>query len=455
MKAYKFYAIALALILHASVAMAADWYVSPAGRASGVGNISDPLDIVTALSGARTKPGDTIWLRAGVYKGHFSSYVKGSASSPVRVRAYPNERVVIDGSLTINGAYAWYMGFEVTSTNHFSTPSRVEGVMVLGPYTKCINLVVYNSALNGIGFWKTAIDSEIYGCLIFNNGYQGTDRWHGHGIYMQNETGWKRVRETIILRQGEKGIAAYGKSPTLRNMLFEGNVLFENLVNIIVGGTTNPTTDVIFRNNFLYGSCAVFGYTGIGNQRLTVENNRFVTPEKERAFFIREWDNYTVRNNLFYGPETLVYWVKPSNLTSFTHTWSKNTYFNNSLYSRPFARDGFGWYTFSGWKSSMNTDFDSTWKQGSSSGMIFLRRNFYDSKRANLIVYNLQKQDFAYVNLSGTFALGRQYEIRDVRNYFGPPVATGTVTNSAVAIPMRAPDRTGNREFNCYIVTVK
>jgi hypothetical protein len=455
MKAYKLYAIALALILHTSVAMAADWYVSPSGRASGVGNISDPLDIVTALSGVRTKPGDTVWLRGGVYKGCFSSYLKGSASYPIKVRPYRDERVVIDGGLWIHGAYAWYMGFEVTSTSKDKVGQGVTGVTVLGPNTKCINLVIYEGCDSGIGFWKSATDSEIYGCLIYNNGWQGTDRWHGHGIYMQNETGWKRVRETIILRQGEKGIAAYGKSPTMRNMLFEGNVLFENLVNIIVGGTTNPTTDVIFRNNFLYGSCAAFGYTAVGNQRLTVENNRFVTPEKVRAFFIREWDNYTVRNNLFYGPEVLVYWVKPSNLTTFTHTWSKNTYINNSLYAKPFARDGFGWYTFSAWKSSMNTDFDSTWKQGTSSGMIFLRRNYYDSKRANLIIYNLQKQDFAYVNLSSAFARGRQYEIRDVRNYFGPPVATGTVTSSAIAIPMRDPAGTGNREFNCYIVKVK
>jgi hypothetical protein len=455
MKAFKLYAIALALILHTSVAMAADWYVSPSGRASGVGNISDPLDIVTALSGVRAKPGDTVWLRGGVYKGHYSSYLKGNSTAPIKLRQYPNERAVIDGSLTINGAYAWYMGFEVTNTHKADLPMPDSGVVVLGPNVKCINLVIHHCVKNGIGFWKTATDSEVYGCLIFDNGYQGTDRWHGHGIYMQNEVGWKKVRETIILRQGEKGIAAFGKSPTMRNMLFEGNVLFENLVNIIVGGTDNPMTDVIFRSNFLYGSCAAFGYTATGNQRLTVENNKFVTPEKVRVFFIRDWNNYTVRNNLFYGPDVLVYWVKPTNLTSYTHTWSKNTYITNSLCTKPFNRDPYGWYTFTNWKSSMNSDLDSTWKQGTSAGLIYLRRNYYDSSRANLIVYNLAKQNFAYVNLSSTFALGKQFEIRDVRNFFGPPVATGTVTSSSIALPMRDPSGTANREFNCYIVTVK
>ncbi len=453
MKAYKLCAVALALILHTSVAMAAEWYVSPSGRASGVGNISDPLDIVTALSGVRTKPGDTVWLRGGVYKGHFSSYVKGSASYPVKVRAYPNERVVIDGSLTINGAYAWYMGFEVTNTYPDVLPRPDSGVVILGPNVKCINLVVYRCVANGIGFWKSATDAEIYGCLIFDNGYQGSDRWHGHGIYMQNETGWKRVRETIITRQKNYSLHVYGESPFLRNMLFEGNVVFESGNNLF-GGAKNPTTDIIFRTNFLYGVRTAFGYWAKGNLRLTIENNRFVTPLTTQPLQIVNWDNYSVKNNLVYGPYGHVWLQKPDYISSYTHIWSKNIYVSTSSRQNTLGVDNC-WQTFSGWKSNINSDFDSTWKQGVSSGMIFLRRNYYDSKRANLIIYNLAKQDFAYVNLSSTFALGRQYEIRDVRNYFGPPVATGTVTSSAIAIPMRDPAGTGNREFNCYIVTVK
>jgi hypothetical protein len=29
-------------------------------------------------------------------------------------------------------------------------------------------------------------DNEVYGCLIYYNGYDATDRGHGHGIYSAN-----------------------------------------------------------------------------------------------------------------------------------------------------------------------------------------------------------------------------------------------------------------------------
>lgn len=55
-------------------AEASEFFVSPEGRPDGDGNKERPLDFATALSErSPAKPGDTIWLLDGVYKGGFTN----------------------------------------------------------------------------------------------------------------------------------------------------------------------------------------------------------------------------------------------------------------------------------------------------------------------------------------------------------------------------------------------
>ena len=45
-----------------------EFFVSPGGSAKGDGSIKSPWDLVTALKHpSAVRPGDTIWLRGGVY----------------------------------------------------------------------------------------------------------------------------------------------------------------------------------------------------------------------------------------------------------------------------------------------------------------------------------------------------------------------------------------------------
>src|ERR1035437_8864876 len=115
---------------------ATDFYVSPAGTTStapGTGSITNSWSLQTALSQpAAVHPGDTIWLRGGIYTGEFRSYLTGTALSPIKLRQYPGERATLDGNvnpavlgnhievLTIqtgDGAYTWFWGLEVMNSN--------------------------------------------------------------------------------------------------------------------------------------------------------------------------------------------------------------------------------------------------------------------------------------------------------------------------------------------------
>src|SRR5204862_6832065 len=91
----------------------------------GDGSLSHPWDLKTALSSSgRVKPGDTIWLRGGTYRGTFTSRLTGTSANPILVRQYPGERATIDGGdsggnglLLISGPYTWYWGFEAMSSD--------------------------------------------------------------------------------------------------------------------------------------------------------------------------------------------------------------------------------------------------------------------------------------------------------------------------------------------------
>src|SRR5205807_2187117 len=62
-------------------------YVSPTGSAAGDGSSARPWDLATALAGAagKVQPGDTIWLRGGIYSpgAPLVSTVAGAAGRPV------------------------------------------------------------------------------------------------------------------------------------------------------------------------------------------------------------------------------------------------------------------------------------------------------------------------------------------------------------------------------------
>ena len=63
--------------------------------------------------------------------------------------------------------------------------------------------------------------------------------------------------------------------------------------------------------------------------------------------------------------------------------------------------------------------------------------NRYERGRAHVIVYNWALQSQVAVDLSASgLRSGEQYEIRDIQNLFGTPVATGTFTGAEVVLPM-------------------
>jgi len=442
-------------------------YVSPVGQPMGDGSVGRPLDLATAIGpNSRARPGDTILMRGGLYPGRFTSSLTGSVGSPIVVRAFAGERVTIDGSLTVRGAWAWYWGLEITNSNPDRASVRPQGIEVFGPNTKLINLVVHDTG-TAIGCWTPAVDAEIYGCIIYRNGWQGPhpDRGHGHGVYMQNDAGTKRVVDNIIFNQYGYGIHAYGEAGALKGFHIEGNSLMNSgsptrnsthYDNILVGGE-QPAERVTILRNLSYhspgrGGANVLGWGKADNKDVLVEDNFFVGGNP--TLMMRGWQQATIRNNTFY--EKLYHMLKielPRSTSQFTNEVDGNTYWQGENLA-PFGY-GLQIYNFANWQRNFGYDRNGRWLPSASkkpSGIhVFVRPNLYEPGRAHVSVLNWDLKETVDVDLRSALSAGTSYEIRNVLDLYGPPVAAGVYTGAPVTLSMTGTE-TGP-EFNVFLVT--
>ncbi|MBZ5600924.1 MAG: hypothetical protein LAO79_01305 [Acidobacteriia bacterium] len=401
---------------------ASQFYVSPAGSSSGDGSINRPWDLATALQGpASVQPGDTIWLRAGTYPGQFTSTLSGTSAAPIIVRQYPSERATIDGgssrtaALTVSGSYCWFWGFEIMYSDPIrvvpspgpwpSELQRADGVVAgfVGQQgVKFINLVIHDAS-QGYSFWSGAENSEIYGSVVYNNGWQGSDGGHGHSVYSQNQTGVKQIIDNIMFDSYSFGIQIYGSSNAyLNNYDIEGNTLFDHgslassgpKANILISGG-NVAQNPILLNNYTYGLSGGRGIDmlndGNGCNAPTINNNYLAQGTGGSSLVINCSNILSITGNTLYGATNI----------------STSQYPNNTYLSTP------------------------------SGVQVFVRPNQYEAGRSNITIYNWANQASVTVDLSRSgLALNTPFEIRDAENFFGAPVLQGIYNGGSVSIPM-------------------
>ena len=91
------FVLLLLTLIASQFTMATEFHVEPDGKADGNGGRDKPWDLQTALSHPKAvKPGDTIWLHGGTYKGSFKSELKGRKGERIVVRQAIGERAVIE-----------------------------------------------------------------------------------------------------------------------------------------------------------------------------------------------------------------------------------------------------------------------------------------------------------------------------------------------------------------------
>ena len=487
-------ALCAALCCALSAAQATEFFVAPDGRADGDGSRQRPLDLATALSSSSlAKPGDAVWLLGGTYRGGFASKLRGKEGAPITVRQYPGQRATIDcqpppganqsSLFAVEGEWTDYWGFEVTCSDPKrvtqitgSSPSDINrgGISCVGAHIRFINLVVHDTA-QGFGFWSGGEGGEIYGCIIYNNGWKGPDRGHGHAIYAQNKEGIKRLVDNIMFNQFSHGVHVYGSSRAfLRGFHLEGNVSFNNgclagenerAPNILVGGGS-PAERITVISNYTYhnglsATSVRLGYDAV-NEDVIATGNYFVGLTD-----VKRWHRITLTGNTFVGSGTLTPLEIPEGVSTSDYAWNNNVYY--SAGAQPFLirypNGTGGALDFDTWRQKTAFDAESRCVAGRPQGVeAFIRPNQYEPGRAHITVYNWQGRDTVEVDLKGVLAQGKQFRIVNAQDYFGQPVVTGTYEGKPVHLPMKGlavarpigeapgqPPVTGP-EFNVFVV---
>lgn len=430
------------------------FYAAPSGRASGRGTAEDPWDLATALSQpSALKPGATLWLRGGVYRGAFQSRLNGTADQPIRVRQYPGERATLDGGdsngvavLAVTGSYTWYWGFEVTSSNPVrsvtdtgsSPPGSVlprgEGVLIVqapttGPGLKFINMVVHDTR-QGFSFWKEAVDAEISGCLVYYNGWEAPDRGHGHNIYAQNAGGTKRLSGNVVFSGFGHNFHIYGSSAaSLDGFDLESNVTYEAGNLSISGGG----------RNLLLGGGSVA-------RRPRVDGNvmyRRKAPTNPTSDF------------------NLGYQAGCADAAVIGNYIANNVALVNC---RPDPMTGNTFYGYLGDLATADYTDNVYLTTPPSGSRVIFEANAYEPLRATVAVLNWAHEASVAVDLSSFAAAGDRVTVRNAADYFGAPVWSGTWDGAPLVLPMSAltvaapvgwpaPPPTGP-EFNVFLLSI-
>lgn len=371
---------------------AAEFFAAPTGLQTNAGTRDAPWDIASALDGNRMlTAGDTLWLLAGTYqrrpKEQFDVRAVGSAEQPIQIRGEVGKRVTIDGGLAVQdpSAFVWIRDLELlVSEPHPTAPvskgtnppefTRPWGGLHVygGSHCKFINLVIHDCR-QGVSWWRPSTDSDLYGCVIYDNGWPGVDRGHGHCIYTQNKEGTKLISTCILSAKlsGQQSLQAYGsENAYVDNFLCEDNVAYGMGLFLIGGG--RPSHNIRVYRNHLYQVNMQLGYDAPTNEDCDLRGNRI---------------------------------------------------FRGSLVIQKYqtVKQEGTWIFKEGEQPPMNE--------------YFLLPNAYEPGRAHLLVYNWSGGQSAAVPVGGVMNDGDAFVIHDPKRMHGEPVLVGTVTGGQVTVP--------------------
>lgn len=265
--------------------------------------INDPAVFSSVIQSANILPGDIIQLADGIYRGDFTlqRQVAGLPGNPIKIMPRHPGKVVIDGSLVVNGNYVEIYDIDFTD-------SRTDRHLI----TNAIQLNTPGSALYGCSIcdihgyggvrWSLGGPSEISENIIYNNGYRAADgTGHGHAIYGLNDPGGlKTIARNLFFKQfGKYSIHLY--SDTNSGIALKDFHCIDNIIcgHPVQAGGGDGLSNFRYDGNWQYQAwCQLGRYSLAGtNQDATILNNTAIQLD-----FFRLYDFQTVvaANNSMY-----------------------------------------------------------------------------------------------------------------------------------------------------------
>ena len=430
--------ILLLLFSFSSNSFAKTWIAALNGSSKGNGTIYRPYDLNTAFGPGDGKnprniqPGDTIAIRGGTYVGSWWLKLYAKEGAPIVVMPFNGETVIFDTTfpekekyelncaVKISGNHIIFRDFIFRSTiqdrvsagttNKSLGLNLRSGIYMYASNSKIINCVFHNLTSNGILWLAQSQNTELYGCLFMYNGWDGSDRGHGHAIYVRNDNPEKPkiIANNVFHNSMGRQISGYGE---IQGIIVTNNVAFEGGKssihgperNIFFGGSGRSKTieDLVVTDNITYHRA-----DGRGFEIGYIEANR---------------KSAVVSHNIVLGGYSLV------------------------------VKEGFEELEL---KDNLLKIED----------MVKVQPNKYDPRKATITVLNKSQKDSLEIDFSALLPIGAKYKLIDYQNYFGEPVLEGVYDGGTIRVPLHLQEikqPKGNirvtlehtpKEFNCFLL---
>ncbi|MDU8885372.1 hypothetical protein RXV94_04310 [Yeosuana sp. MJ-SS3] len=473
------------------------------GKPTGNGSIQNPWDLQTALNqnSKVINGGDVIWLHEGVYDGRFVSNLQSNIKHKhITVSSFPNEWAILNGNinskrtsvLTVSGSRVIYKSFEITWLGDFSRKQtelnfqKSDGINHnSGINCKFINLIIHNNPGSGFGTWKQTGNSEINGCLIFNNGYYSAKRGSGVGIYAQNSTEQnKLIKDNIIFNNYYKGIEVWSdnrnaKEQYVKNIILENNVIFNSALitgtprdNLIIA--TNDNNGINIAKNITVKDNIFYHNTALSK---TIENNN--APSLTLGFNKNApIESIKVLNNIIIGRKDAIRILDVKSLqfknncvysgfvrfreSTIKHINQQNWKFsNNTYYTRrntPIRIEGVRDYNIQEWNKKYGLDAQTTYKnfkEFNLNNVLDISQNEYDENKYRVVLFDKNENDVIVDFSEYGITKGTSFIIKDVENY-SEVLKSGILGNDKkIVFPMKLNKNDTNKtldNFGVFIV---
>jgi parallel beta-helix repeat protein len=332
MRLWKAVVVMFSFALLGTEASAATYYVSTSGNDANNGALSTPFRTISHGSSV-AQPGDTVYVRAGVYNELVRISSKGTSTAHIGIRAYAGELPVIDGTGTAastdlvvfsNAQYVDFSGFEVRNSTHI-------GICVYpGSFLTISNNNVHGSVRNGIwaGYstFGTTSDLTITGNTVWNNVLENVNRTMSGGwaqaIGTQSANRVTITANKVYQNYGEGIAYVLSDGGTIKN-----NTVYDNYsVEIYLDNAQTTTVDSNLAyttgNSNYYRSGYPASGIGTANESYSTSNplnsdtiiNNIVLNSKYGFYYSNEANggglqNVTVANNTFYKGAVDLLWI--------------------------------------------------------------------------------------------------------------------------------------------------
>lgn len=294
-------------------ASAADIYVSTTGFNGQAGTIDQPHRNID-YAADRAKPGDTIFVRAGEYRERLSPSKSGTSSNRIRIKNYPGESPIIDGTgQSVGGQTAMV---DIGNESYIT----LDGFQIRNLITGTDSRTPIGILVDGASVGIEILNCELYN--IRNNGGNG----NAHGILVQG-TSAVPISD-LVIRGNEIRDLILGNSEALvlngnvngfevsKNFVHDCNNLGIDFIGFEGNGPAgqdqarngicadNVVTNISTLNNPAYNEYSAGGIYVDGGRDIIIERNRVslcdigieVASEDRNG----STSNITVRDNLIW-----------------------------------------------------------------------------------------------------------------------------------------------------------